>query len=406
MLVDPVNPLFAIVTSLYAVGIGVVLADKFPGKQEDNRVSTLDGLRGILVIAVFIGHASVWYFYLKTGLWKLPPSNFYGNLGQASVALFFMITSFLFYSKLLRAEGQKIDWTRLYISRALRLTPLYIFMLVVLLIIVAFHSKFVLVDSPKELIRNVLRWVPFGLWGMPDINGVSPTANIVASVLWTLPYEWLFYFSLPALALFARVKINRTALFTTLVICSIVIWKMRYPGVTHLFVFLGGILAAYCQKSNQVRNFCRGKTASTMALASLTIVLFGFPTSFETWPIFLLSIFFTIVACGNTFFGILVNRGVRVIGDVGYSIYLLHGIILYLGFSSSFFSSSRLQENPLIFWGIVNLLTAPLICSCFLTFRYIETPAMNNVAQVHSMVSALRHGFLQLGVKLISGRNT
>ena len=81
---------------------------------------------GVMALAVFVSHSSIWYFYLRTGTWDVPPSNVYTQLGQGSVTLFFMITGFLFWSKLLDGRQQPIDWSRLYLSRALRLGPLYL----------------------------------------------------------------------------------------------------------------------------------------------------------------------------------------------------------------------------------------------------------------------------------------
>ena len=90
------------------------------------RYSTIDGLRGYLAFAVFLSHSSIWYFYLHFGRWDVPQSNFYTHLGQSSVTLFFMITGFLFWSKLLDGRVQPIDWSRLYLSRLFRLVPLYL----------------------------------------------------------------------------------------------------------------------------------------------------------------------------------------------------------------------------------------------------------------------------------------
>ncbi|MCC9001654.1 MAG: acyltransferase, partial [Candidatus Competibacter sp.] len=86
------------VTSLWpAVGVMLVaLATAMCLPQPSHQVSatprypSLDGLRGYLALAVFVSHSSIWYFYLRTGTWDVPPSNVYTQLGQGSVTLFFM----------------------------------------------------------------------------------------------------------------------------------------------------------------------------------------------------------------------------------------------------------------------------------------------------------------------------
>ncbi|MGC3555718.1 acyltransferase, partial [Pseudomonas aeruginosa] len=40
-----------------------------------SRFDTIDGLRGYLAFFVFIQHSSIWYYYLKDGLWQLTPSR-------------------------------------------------------------------------------------------------------------------------------------------------------------------------------------------------------------------------------------------------------------------------------------------------------------------------------------------
>ena len=58
--------------------------------------AAIDGLRGYLALMVFVHHGAVWWGYLHTGQWRPPPSRLMNNLGEGSVALFFMITALLF----------------------------------------------------------------------------------------------------------------------------------------------------------------------------------------------------------------------------------------------------------------------------------------------------------------------
>ncbi|MBY9589867.1 acyltransferase family protein [Pseudomonas aeruginosa] len=69
-----------------------------------SRFSTIDGLRGYLAFFVFLHHAAIWYYFLRSGAWQVPPSNLYTHFGQTSVSLFFMITGFLFTHKLLQSK--------------------------------------------------------------------------------------------------------------------------------------------------------------------------------------------------------------------------------------------------------------------------------------------------------------
>lgn len=55
---------------------------------QTNRASTIDGLRGFLALAVFFHHATIYHRFLTDGVWAVPPSAFYTELGQAAVVVF------------------------------------------------------------------------------------------------------------------------------------------------------------------------------------------------------------------------------------------------------------------------------------------------------------------------------
>ncbi|EON2365503.1 acyltransferase family protein, partial [Shigella flexneri] len=103
-----------ILMSLLAVG----LFDKISpiNLVEHGRNNQIDGMRGFLAIFVLIHHAAIWNGYLSSGVWEAPSSNLLANLGQVGVSFFFMITGYLFFSKIISGDQ---DWTRLYVSRLL-----------------------------------------------------------------------------------------------------------------------------------------------------------------------------------------------------------------------------------------------------------------------------------------------
>jgi peptidoglycan/LPS O-acetylase OafA/YrhL len=206
---DSVNPFFVLIPIITAFcSLFVIIQLSHPKALRHNRFSSIDGLRGYLALAVFFHHACIWYFFLRTGQWQVPPSNLYTNFGQTGVAFFFMITGFLFYSKLINTKTKSIDWLRLFVSRVLRLTPLYLFAMASMLTIVAILSNFTLYRPSLNILLSVCRWLTFTITGGPDINGVVGTGGIVAGVTWSLPYEWAFYFLLPLLAFLIGHKVN------------------------------------------------------------------------------------------------------------------------------------------------------------------------------------------------------
>ena len=114
-----VSPIHALVDIIIALTTGAFLLKCSGAPPSADRYVSIDGLRGYLAFFVFMDHSCVWYFFLHTGHWRVPPSSLYTNFGESSVALFFMITGFLFYGKILAGRERAIDWTRLYISTLL-----------------------------------------------------------------------------------------------------------------------------------------------------------------------------------------------------------------------------------------------------------------------------------------------
>ena len=197
---DIVSPLPAALAVILAVFVCAVLAQRLTPPDAQGRFVAIDGLRGYLAFCVFLHHAVIWFFYLKKDQWDVPPSNLYTHFGQSGVALFFMITGFLFFSKILDGKKNGVDWLRLYVSRFLRLTPLYAVAMIGLLTIVLVLSDYSLREPLGAVLHDVFRWMTFTMRGSPDINGVEGTSIILAGVTWSLPYEWRFYFMLPVFA--------------------------------------------------------------------------------------------------------------------------------------------------------------------------------------------------------------
>src|SRR3989344_3498063 len=113
------------------VGVSAVIIRFIPfykkiiATEDKGRFESLDGLRGFLALNVFFQHAVTAYFYFQTGIWQIVPVRFYRHLGGEAVILFFMITSFLYWSKAISQKG--LEPGSLYRSRFLRLAPMYLF---------------------------------------------------------------------------------------------------------------------------------------------------------------------------------------------------------------------------------------------------------------------------------------
>jgi len=389
---DPVSSLPAIAALTVAVATAFVLAKKFGEPPAQGRFASIDGLRGFLAFFVFLHHSCVWYFYLRSGKWEVPPSSLYTHFGQSSVALFFMITGFLFFFKLIEGRTEKIDWERLYISRFLRLVPLYFCVVSFMFLLVFILSNGSINEPISKLLIGMLRWLGFTAFGSPDLNGIERTFIFVAGVTWSLPYEWLFYFSLPLLALTVGVK-PPPAYIGLGVLC--VGFAASHPSI-HYLSFLGGIAAAFLARLDSIRRFAVTNISSLFAISCLIVTIAAFPSGFGVMPLSLLTVFFVLVASGNSLFGLLLSSASRTLGEFAYGIYLIHGIILFITFNFVLGLPQARALSAVQHWAVVVGVTPALISVCFLTYTFVERPAMQKTTGLTTWLRSFLLGLIEV----------
>jgi len=374
---DFINPLPALVLFSLAALTSLVLVRVCRWNGEAGRFATIDGLRGWLALGVFAHHSRLWYTFIHEGVWAPPPSRLYTMLGQCAVALFFMVTAFLFLGKLLDARGTPFNWKRLYVSRLYRLYPAYLLMLILTLGIVAVLSKGELSGPIPRLLIMIGFWIPFSLPGLPDINDVPFTFSISAGVSWTLIYEWAFYLSLPVLARCVGVRTGvRAPLLAVLAVVCVLTLTFQEINPHCLVSFLGGGVAAFGVRSAAARRLVSSRLAAVLAIACLVGTIAGFDTVYAPAPLIALTIAFFVVALGNDLFGALSAPASRLLGEISYSVYLLHGIFLTLTFRLLIGMEGARSLSPIEYWGTAVALTPLIVGASFLCFRLIEKPAI------------------------------
>jgi peptidoglycan/LPS O-acetylase OafA/YrhL len=377
---NPTSFVPALVATLAATFVAWLLSRNSKPVAAADRFLSIDGLRGYLALFVFLHHSCVWYFYLRSGRWETPPSQLYVHFGQSSVALFFMITSFLFYSKLINARHRSFDWEQLYIARFLRLAPLYLFALAAMLFTVILMSAGVLHDAPGKVALDVLRWLTFAILGHPDINGLKVAEIVLAKVVWTLPYEWLFYLVLPLFALSVGIRPPWPYLLLGLLAVAGALIHRFDPII--LLMFAGGIIAAVLVRCKWFGEFAASGTAAMLAVMSIGTAMALFPSAYGFAPFVLLALFFCLVAAGNDLFGLLTGPAARKLGQMAYSVYLLHQLILYATFNFIVGATRSRLLSPMAHWAIVIGIVPALLLICQTTFTVIEHPLMQETRNV------------------------
>lgn len=328
------------------------------------RIGPVDGLRGFLALGVFAYHFGLWREVLQGQYWGAPVSYFEYQLGKVGVSFFFMITAFLFCRKVVFSD--RVDWRSLYVGRLFRIYPLYIFV-VLLISAMAFLRTGELQVSLAELLTSLGRWMIFD---QPPINGYEDTRQLVAGVVWTLAYELVYYLFLPALALIAGKRVPLWAL--VLPVLAVIYAHAFGMSLRGFASFFAGMAAAFLIDRRWFSDLARTQLADVLVLGCVLVALLV-PVPGD---VIFVGGAFCLIAGGCSLGGLLTRRLTRTLGEVTYSIYLLHGIVLsaLIYFVIGQDAAAQIPEYA------YNLLAAPvtfiLVGCSFWAFKYVEAPGM------------------------------
>jgi len=347
-----------------------------PPSATSVRVSTIDGLRGFLALAVFFHHGTIYHDWLLHNVWEVPPSRFYTQLGQSGVAFFFMITGYLFWGRLLRLKG-RVNFRDLYIGRIFRIGPLYIFAVAVMLGIVFWHTGITFRVSFIRLCHELVIWSALGFFGGgPDVNGYAYTGTILAGVTWSLQIEWWFYLSLLLTCFIARRRGKLVYVILLPLPPLLILVSMhhltRYVPYGYLII---GMLCASLEKDGLLLK-APDLVSSSAIVVLLTVDFSLYPSAYEACPMLIMGLCFYLIVSGSKIFGLLVSRAAIRLGDISYGTYLLQGLVLY-----SIFSISAMRHfafsSPVAYWIVLLCCAVLLIIIATIAHAGIEKPGIN-----------------------------
>jgi peptidoglycan/LPS O-acetylase OafA/YrhL len=327
------------------------------------RSSSLDGLRGILALTVLVHHFFITYMWKTTGVWDHPDNKILDNFGAIPVSLFFLITGYLFINKL---KSNDVNWLKVFKSRIKRIVPLYT--LVAIIVVVLTLLTVNLDDySSKQIFKWLKGWMLFNGKSLGDFQ----SSIIIAGVNWTLLYEWGFYFSLPIIhAIYHKKIIDKRYLFIAFIIFLTIFLE------TNRSLYLLFLLAVFpILFEEKIKNLiARKRRLVDIALLLIINIAFIFTTHFSTTQKLLTALVFAFVCNGYDFCKILNNKGLRVLGDISYSTYLLHGLVLYLFYSV--FDFYNFDNGMLGYFMTFPLVFIVVILLSFVSYKYVEKPLL------------------------------
>jgi exopolysaccharide production protein ExoZ len=356
------------------------------GVGSSERFESMEGLRGFSVILVFFVHYSG-----MVAAW-LPESgptsrlnSFLGWIGGAGVDLFFILSGFLIYSALLRKPRPYLRYFR---RRLQRIYPPFLAVFALYLILsFAFPNENkippALGPAAKYLILNALL-----------LPGVWP-ADPMITIAWSLSYELAFYLALPAvLAVFAFRRIPRVArivlvAFAASAICLLVP-RMFRAGMFAVGIFLAEWMIH--RGSKLLPSLADvAPIIATIAVAALGVIGPPIAPGQATRVAYLLAvgtIFFPLTAA--TLFGqgrlreFFLLRPLRVLGNMSYSYYLVHGITLKGFFWALLIIGSGHGRSSLYFWALLPVAFALTILTSACLFLAVEKPYSLASPQEHA----------------------
>lgn len=339
------------------------------------RYGAVDGMRGMLAIGVMVHHTSAAYGYFSTGIWQYGQNSFLNQLGHAGVALFFMITGFLFFIK---ASSGEMKWRDFFLSRFFRLFPLYALVVTAVVVIVMVMTGWIITVTPSEFIDSIVKWYTFVIFGRPEINGYKNTALLIAGVNWTLKYEILFYvFCVPTIYYITGLGGRLAACMLLIGLCLILtllkwIFDLNFNPCT--FYFLIGSLIAYGYSIPQVKEIYGHKFIKALSvIAFFTLIA---QPSRGSIALLCMSIIFASIVGGASIYGLLKTKYARWLGDISYGIYLIHGLILWMGINIlikfNLFSGITMVE----YMEFACLLAVSITIIASLSYRFVEYPAI------------------------------
>jgi peptidoglycan/LPS O-acetylase OafA/YrhL len=374
MTLDYSSPIFFLPIIVIIFICAGILAKKLPFYKkilEDEgkgRYETLDGLRGFLAFGVFFQHAITnWAFY-NTGTWVITDVRFYRFLGGESVILFFMITSFLYWSKAIAKKGE-LNVSSLYRNRIYRLAPMYLFSALLVTIFALYETGFKIAE-PFNFLKEILSWLTLGLITTLTVNG-NNVIPINSGIHWTLHFEWVFYLLFPAAAVTLR---RKSLYFLAIPLLAIVALA---PDRGYWMIFFFGIAAAHVINLFPTQKWLLKHWTAILPILGLIAV---YLIQYKPYGLIQYCITFLVFLCfiyGNDLFGLLRTSAAKFLGTISYSIYLIHGIVLYLVLRGVDYFYPIVFLSPEIYWTIMAVAAVLVLIISAITFRYIEYPFLH-----------------------------
>ncbi len=348
---------------------------------EAANVRPMEGLRGFAVLLVFLTHyAGMVEPWVAGNTETARIASGLRHVGHAGVDLFFVLSGYLIYGSLMKRAQPFIGFMR---RRVARIYPAFIVVFIAyVLLSFAFPSESRIPSDPSEAALYLLQ----NLLLLPGLFPIDP----LITVAWSLSYEMLFYLVTPAFIawLGLRRRSRRWRVVFLLVLAgALALHGALLGGPIRLMMFVAGMLLheALAHRRQATQASPAGAPVGLLALlallAGLGAVLLpgeGYATQalqvcilFVAWPLLCLVCFSAPSAWLPRAFS---WTPLRWLGNMSYSYYLLHGLVLNAGFLLLTQVLPPAGQGAWVFWGLLPALFALTLPPTAMLFLLVERP--------------------------------
>ncbi len=286
----------------------------------------LDGLRGIAILIVFLGHLVVFGFGL--GLSR------FGPIPPTGVDLFFVLSGFLITRILLDSREQPNYFKSFYVRRALRIWPLYFVVLTILFVATNHRIPALTFDETR------VHWPAFVFYVQNLIyKQATELGPLALAITWSLAVEEQFYGIWPIVVRKVTMRGLTYILFGTILIAPFARVLAPQLGIDPYInpicrfdaMAMGGLVAIWAVSGKLSKRIVLKTTWIILAAAvPLEIACHYLGLTHYLSKTIVGAVFAAVLASSlysETAIRRLSNGILRALGKVSYCIYLVHAIV-------------------------------------------------------------------------------
>lgn len=320
-------------------------------KQGSQRVSELDGLRGLAILLVFLDH------YVGASqnnefspFWRHFFNAFSG--GQIGVDLFFVLSGFLIGGILLGSRDSTNYFRTFYLRRIHRILPVYYSWILLYLIgLGIFHFFAPRISTSAADFSHAFRYLAFlqnFFWSKTRLE------LLWFAVTWSLAVEEQFYLCAPLIIRYVPVRRLLTLLVAVILLAPvlrflIILGPLEYHYIATLSTpcradsLALGVLGALAWRSERFHRFLRENPNFLARFLLFLFLAVGIilhwlyrppgtvmgTVGYSTLALFFLALLLFVLARRESWLaGMMRLKPLRELGTVSYCVYIIHGPIL------------------------------------------------------------------------------